>query len=76
MTSGLTRERLHNSVFDIGGGRPKVGPIALKGKLLSAFFYEGKEYEFNFSKIWTFTRTKFSCHETEEEVVYPSIVHI
>jgi len=61
---------LKNSVFDIGGGRPKIGPISLKGKLLSAFFYEGKCYEFNFSKFWTFVRTKFDCHETEEEIVW------
>lgn len=35
------------SQSDIGGGCPKVGPIALKRKLLSAFWYEGKCYEFN-----------------------------
>ena len=39
-------------------------------KLLSAFWYEGQEYEFNFSKFWTVTRTKFSSKETEEEIIW------
>ena len=70
LVSELTGRRLEDSVFDIGGGRPKIGPVALKGKLLSAFWHEGKGYEFNFSKFWTFTRTAFSCRETEEEIIW------
>ncbi len=68
LTSKRTGKVLKNSVFDIGGGCPKVGPIALQRKLLSAFWYEGTPYEFNFSKFWTFTRTKFDCQETEDEI--------
>ena len=68
LTSKLTGKKLENSVFDIGGGRPKVGFIALNRKLLSAFYYEGKCYEFNFSKFWTFTRTKFSSEETDTQI--------
>jgi len=63
-------KKLDNSVFDIGGGRPKIFFLPLKRKLLSAFYYEGKCYEFNFSKFWTFTRTKFNCYETEKEIVW------
>lgn len=70
LTSKKTGKKLENSVFDIGGGCPKIGPIALKRKLLSAFFYEGKCYEFNFSKFWTFTRTKFDCKETETQIIW------
>ena len=70
LTSKMTGKKLENSVFDIGGGRPKVGPIALNRKLLSAFWYEGKVYEFNFSKFWTFTRTKFDCKETDTQIVW------
>ncbi len=70
LTSWKTGKKLENSVFDIGGGRPKVGPLALKRKLLSAYWYEGKCYEFNFSKFWTFTRTKFDCRETETQIVW------
>ncbi len=70
LVSNITGKRLNNSVFDIGGGCPKVGFIALKRKLLSAFTYEGKDYEFNFSKFWTNTRTKFDCKETENQIIW------
>ena len=68
--SVVTKKTLENSVFDIGGGRPKCGPIVLNRKLLSAFYYEGKCYEFNFSKFWTNTRTKFSFKENDDEVMW------
>ncbi|KIR03901.1 hypothetical protein P261_02716 [Lachnospiraceae bacterium TWA4] len=42
LTSKLTGKKLNNSVFDIGGGRPKVLGFALNRKLLSDFWYEGK----------------------------------
>ena len=70
LTSKITGQKLNNSVFDIGGGRPKIGFLALNRKLLSAFYIEGKEYEFNFSKFWTNTRTKFNCYETEDQIVW------
>ena len=70
LTSKVTGKKLTNSVFDIGGGRPKVGPIALKRKLLSAYWYEGKCFEFNFSKFWTFTRTEFACKETDTQMIW------
>lgn len=70
LTSKITGKKLENSVFDIGGGRPKVGPLVLNRKLLSAFYYEGECFEFNFSKFWTNTRTFFDCKETETQVVW------
>ena len=70
LVSEVSGKRLYNSVFDIGGGRPKVGPIALERQLLSAFWYEGREFEFNFSKFWHFTRTAFSCRETEDKILW------
>ena len=70
LVSNITGKKLENSVFDIGGGRPKVGPIALNRKLLSAYYYEGKCYEFNFSKFWTNTRTKFYSSETEGQIIW------
>ena len=70
LTSRITGERLKDSVFDIGGGRPKIGPVALDRKLLGAYWHEGVPYEFNFSKFWTFTRTEFSCRETEDEILW------
>ncbi len=70
LVSKISGKRLENSVFDIGGGAPKVGPIRLKGKLLSAFWYEGRAFEFNFSKFWTFTRTKFESRETDTQILW------
>ena len=70
LTSKVTGKKLTDSVFDIGGGCPKISPIALKRKLLSAYWHEGKGYEFNFSKFWTFTRTKFDCRETDEQIIW------
>lgn len=68
LTSRLSGKKLMNSVFNIGGGRPKIYFFALNRKLLGEFFYEGKDYEFNFSKFWTLSRTKFDCWETEDEI--------
>ena len=70
LVSKKTGKRLENSVFDIGGGRPKVLGVALPRQLLSDFWYEGKSYEFNFSKFWTGCRTEFDCEETEDEILW------
>ena len=37
LTSKVSGKKLENSVFDIGGGKPKIGPVVLDRKLLSAF---------------------------------------
>ena len=70
LTSAKTGAKLKNSVFEIGGGRPKIWFLALDRKLLGACFYEGKNYEFNFSKFWTGSRTEFDCKETEDEILW------
>ncbi|MBQ0079671.1 MAG: hypothetical protein KBS66_07280, partial [Eubacterium sp.] len=61
---------LMNSVFDIGGGRPKVYFVALNRQLLSSFCYEGTEYEFNFSKPWTLPKTEFNSDETDTQIIW------
>lgn len=63
-------KKLENSVFDIGGGRPKIYCLALNRKLLSGFYIEGKEYEFNFSKFWTKSRTEFDFKEDDKKVYW------
>ncbi|MGE5422122.1 MAG: tocopherol cyclase family protein [Ignavibacteriales bacterium] len=70
LTSKRTGQKLKNSVFNIGGGRPKVLGVALDRKLLSDFWYEGKSYEFNFSKFWTVARTEFKGEETDSEILW------
>ena len=70
LTSRRTGERLENSVFDIGGGRPKVYFVPLDRRLLGVFWYEGKEYDFNFSKVWLDVKTKFSFREDDEHVYW------
>ncbi|MCR5153244.1 MAG: hypothetical protein K6B75_00200 [Lachnospiraceae bacterium] len=75
MVSRKTGKELTNSVFDIGGGRPKVYFMPLERKLLGAFYYEGKEYEYNFSKPWTGAKTRFKFEEKEDEVVWKVILN-
>lgn len=70
MVSNITGKKLENSVFDIGGGRPKIYFLPLNRKLLGAFYYEGSCYEFNFSKFWTHTKTKFSSSETIDKIIW------
>ena len=65
-----TGEQLHNSVFDIGGGRPKIYFVPLNRRLLGVFYYEGKEYDFNFSKLHLHVKTEFDFKETETEVIW------
>ncbi|MBE6015759.1 MAG: hypothetical protein E7241_10435 [Lachnospiraceae bacterium] len=63
-------EYLQNSVFDIGGGRPKIYFVPLDRRLLGVFYYEGKEYDFNFSKLHLNVKTEFSSEETETQVIW------
>jgi len=70
IVSKYSGKRLLNTVFDIGGGCPRVFGVPLKRKLLSAFYYEGEEFEFNFSKFWTMTRTRFDVKETGDAIIW------
>jgi len=54
-------KRLRDSVFTIS---------ACGRNLLSALWLEGRGYEFNYSRFWTFCRTKFSCKETKTHVIW------
>ena len=68
LISRLTGKKLENSVFDIGGGRPKIYFVPLNRRLLGVFFHEGKEYDFNFSKVHLHVKTDFSFEELEDTV--------
>ena len=68
LKSKKTGDYLQNSVFDIGGGRPKIYFVPLDRRLLGVFYYEGQEYDFNFSHIWLNVKTEFSFAEDADEV--------
>ena len=70
LVSTLTGKRLEHSAFEIGGGRPKVAGIALNRKLLGCINYEGRSFEFNFSKPWTGSTTQFDCWETDDAIYW------
>ncbi len=73
MTSNLTGKRLADSAFTIGGGRPKVGNHEFEDMLLGAIYLEGDAYEFNFSKFWTLTKTKFRVKEKKDTIIWKVI---
>ncbi len=68
--SKKTGEQLKNSAFDIGGGRPKVYFVPLDRRLLGAMYYEGREFDFNFSKLHLNVKTEFSFEEKADVVVW------
>ena len=68
LVSRKTGQQLQNSVFDIGGGRPKIYFVPLDRRLLGVFYYEGKEYDFNFSKLHLKVKTEFSFEELDDLV--------
>ena len=63
MRSLITGKVLSNSAVEMGGGAPRVFGIGLQRKLLGGMYYEGKMYDYNFSKFWTGTRISFSFKE-------------
>lgn len=68
LTSRISGKKLENSVFDIGGGRPKIYFVPLDRRLLGVFYYEGEEYDFNFSHVWLNVKTEFSFEEDDSAV--------
>ncbi|KAJ3380341.1 hypothetical protein HDU84_006014 [Entophlyctis sp. JEL0112] len=59
LVSRKTGKQLEYSSLDCGGGNPIVAGVPLGLKLLVAFYYEGKLYEYNFSKF--------------DSIVYPEV---
>lgn len=70
LTSRKTRQKLENSSFVIGGGRPKAFSVTFDRKLLGQIVYEGACYEFNFSKLWMIPHTEFESTENERKVYW------
>lgn len=63
--SEIQQKALDHSAIEVGGGRPKVFGIALHKKLLMGLYYEGKMYDFNFSKFWHPSYIDFNFTEGE-----------
>lgn len=70
MKSLISGKRLKNSALEIGGGRPKAFGIDLGKKLLGCFYYEGQDYEYNFSKFWTGSTIHFKFTEQDQVNVW------
>lgn len=70
MKSLLSGEVLHHSAVELGGGRPKVFGIDLGKKLLGCFYYEGHNYDYNFSKFWLKAHIKFKFIEQDKVNVW------
>ena len=70
LLSTKTGDRLMHSAFEIGGTYRKLFRIPMKKKLLGAFCYENKLFEFHFLKFWTLPRFKYYCRETADELIW------
>ena len=63
LKSRISGRILENSAVEFCGGRPKVFGIPLERKLLGGLYYEGKMYDYNFSKFWTGAKTIYKFEE-------------
>lgn len=70
LVSNRTGKELTDSVFAIQSGQAKDND----DRLIGAFYYEGTPYEFNFSKFWTMTRTKFAVKDGSDKFQFKVIM--
>lgn len=68
LTSRKTGKKLEYSSLDVGGAQPVAFGISLPRRLLLALHYEGKFYEWNFSKFWKGSKQVFDCPVLEDRV--------
>lgn len=68
LKSRKTGKRLERSSLDVGGAQPVAFGISLPRRLLIALHYEGKFYEWNFSKFWTGSKQVFDCPVYDDRV--------
>ncbi len=67
MVSATTGKRLRNSAVEIGGGQPKILGVPLAKQLLACLNYEGRVYDYNFSRFWEGTHVTFAFDEGATE---------
>ncbi len=70
MKSLISGKILNQSAVEFGGGKPKAFGVDLGRKLLGCLNYEGKNYDYNFSKFWTKAKIDFKFREFENENVW------
>lgn len=73
LTSRVSGKRLERSAFDVGGGTPATFGVPLGHQLITALHYEGADYDANFSRFWTRTRTRFHAAETADRIEWSVI---
>lgn len=67
LVSRTTGRRLDNSAVEIGGGRPVVLGVPLERQLLAYLAWEGRAFDFNFSRPWERANVTFTFTEGETE---------
>lgn len=67
--STLTKKKKHAS-FVVGGGLPKILGIPVGERILGALYYENELIEFNFSKVWVYSTSKWNIFESDTSIIY------
>ncbi|MET3775306.1 hypothetical protein ABID20_000849 [Rhizobium alvei] len=73
LVSKTSGKRLDNSALEIGGGKPRILGIPLPDRLLAYLAYEGRGYDFNFSKVWQGADVTFAFKEGADDNVWSVI---
>ncbi len=59
LVSRKTGQKLDRSAFAVIGGQVRIKAMQSMEQVVSGVWYEGDLFEFNFSKFWKLTKTKF-----------------
>jgi hypothetical protein len=68
--STTSKQELPLTSLDVGGGKPIIFGIPLNRKIIVVFYYQGKLYEYNFSKFWKKSRVAFNCYSSQDSVYW------
>ncbi len=63
MRSLISGKNLQNSAVEFGGGRPKIYGLSLNRKILGGLYYEGRMFDYNFTRFWSRPKLDFSFKE-------------
>jgi hypothetical protein len=61
-----SKDVLAKTSLVVGGGTPVLAGVPLERKILVAFVYEERLYEFHFLKLWESPQHRFSCYPNEK----------